>query len=317
MALIERIRSGLSAGTGGAQPSAADAARLAEWHSALAADRLPSFVAARLADAKTGTAPWLATMTPAELGLARGKGIRPLAMVSGTCWYHYGYSWTRGHAEGWRQALSRLRREAVALGANAVLDVRLRTLRVAVGSSMDFTLIGTAVRIDGLPESADPVVATVPALEFLRLVEAGIIPLGIAVGARYAFLNPNLALSVGRITGGKRPFTSAPLGELGDFWEAVRRAALRELRIDAQRQGSGVLAHTNLSQLLRIENGNAPPRFLGRHIVVGTVVETRHSAANVSHRIGLIADLNDAPSPLLAATGGHDAYPTREQEGAI
>jgi hypothetical protein len=36
-------------------------------------------------------------MTPAELALARHKGIRPLAMVSGTCWYHYGWSWTEGH----------------------------------------------------------------------------------------------------------------------------------------------------------------------------------------------------------------------------
>ena len=93
-----------------------------------------------------------------------------------------------GHEEGWHHALNRIRREAVACGANAVVDVRMRTLRHSFGPSMDFTLIGTAIRIAGLTPSPDPIVATVPALEFVRLLEMGIVPVGIAVGARYDWL---------------------------------------------------------------------------------------------------------------------------------
>lgn len=150
--------------------------RLGEWETALASHKLPGFVTERLKDAAEGRQPWIATMTPAELLLARSHGVRPIATVSGTCWYHYGRSWTEGHSEGWRHALDRIGREAVAAGANAVVDVRMRTLKHNLASSMDFTLIGTAIRVGKLPPSPKPVIATVPALEFMRLIEMGSCP---------------------------------------------------------------------------------------------------------------------------------------------
>jgi Putative heavy-metal-binding len=338
MSLLGNIFTALFGSAAAATPDAGQSAeRMAEWEAALQGNRLPSFVAARLDAAATGKAPWVATMSAAELGLARGKGIRPLAMVSGTCWFHYGYSWTRGHAEGWHQALARLQTEARALGANAVVDVKMRKIRLAMRDSMDFTLLGTAVRIDGLPAGEHPVVATVPALEFVRLLEAGIVPVGIAIGAQYDFLSPGLGVFVGSsqfggtnrgislsfssaagIQGSTRPFTNAPLPELSQFWEGIRRYALMELRKDTQRQGSGVLAHTHLGQLFRIEQGNnSPPRFLGRHIVIGTVVHTERAHA-VPHEIRTVVDMRDELSPLLAAAPhGHNAYPVRDEEGAI
>jgi uncharacterized protein YbjQ (UPF0145 family) len=245
---------------------------------ALLADRSPAppFVEARLSAVAAGKTPWIATMSAAELGLARGKGIRPLATVSGTCWYHYGYSWTHGHAEGWHQALARLQQEARALGANAVVDVKMRKIDLAIGDSMDFTLVGTAVRIDGGPAGEHPIVATVPALEFVRLLEADIVPVGIAIGAQYDYLSSNIffcapgtqgtgllwpmqagALSssvsfsfsaAGNVQGSGRPFTSMPLPELSQFWEGIRRDALMELRHDARHQGSGGLCHVNASE---------------------------------------------------------------------
>ena len=144
-------------------PDPADV-RFNKWERALNANKLPDFVLARLNQAKTGTAPWLSTMTPAELLLAKTHGIRPLATVSGTCWYHYGWSWTEGHAEGWNMALRRIRQEAVACGANAVVDVHMRTIARGENDSMDFTLLGTAVRFASLPPASEPIVATVPAL---------------------------------------------------------------------------------------------------------------------------------------------------------
>jgi putative heavy-metal-binding protein len=363
MSWLGNILSGLFGGT--ASPaSSASTERMAEWERSLHSNALPSFVAERLEAAKSGKAPWVATMSAAELGLARSKGIRPLAMVSGTCWFHYGYSWTRGHFEGWHRALSRLKKEAQAVGANAVVDVKMRKIQLELHDSMDFTLVGTAVRIDGVPAGQDPVVATVPALEFVRLLEADIVPVGIAIGAQYHFLNSGMPFQglgmqtsglgaaslasqrlqgnrgpasmmrvqagavrasvsfsfggTGNVLGGNRPFTNMPLPELSQFWEDIRRHALIELRKDAQRQGNGVLAHTHFGQLLKIEQSdNQPPRFLGRHIVIGTVVDTARGGG-IPHDIRTVIDMRDELSPLAnTAAAGHNAYPVQEEEGAI
>jgi uncharacterized protein YbjQ (UPF0145 family) len=274
-------------------------------------------------------------MTPAELLIVRSHGIRPIATVSGTCWFSYGRSWTEGHAEGWHQALDRLRREAVAAGANAVVDVRMRTLRHRIGTSMDFTLIGTAVRLDRLEPSALPVIATVPALEFVRLLEADIVPVGIAVGARYEWIgyrgfgrgggdwgkgwNSGWSSSTRQMQRQMRSWSNQPLLELTDFWEKIRREAHADLRRAAAAQGNGVLAHTQFGQLIRREQDKAPPAFLGRHIVIGTVIDTR-KAAPFLPRIAPVIDMRDALSPLREPDAPrHSAYHSdvQDEEGGI
>jgi uncharacterized protein YbjQ (UPF0145 family) len=277
-------------------------------------------------------------MSPAELLIVRSHGIRPIATVSGTCWFSYGRSWTEGHAEGWHEALDRLRREAVAAGANAVVDVRMRTLRHRIGMSMDFTLIGTAVRLERLAPSAEPVIATVPALEFVRLLEADIVPVGIAVGARYEWLgyrgfgrgrgdwNRNRAWgntgwsSPTRETQRQlRSWTNQPLLDLTNFWEKIRREAHADLRRAAAAQGNGVLAHTQFGQLIRREQDKAPPAYLGRHIVIGTVIDTR-AAAPFLPGIAPVIDMRDALSPLRTPDAPrHSAYHSdvQDEEGGI
>ena len=288
------------------------AARGAAWERALAGGQLPEFVVERLHAAAQGRLPWLSTMTPAELRLARSHGIKPIATVSGTCWYQYGRSWTEGHAAGWRSALQRLRAEAIACGANAVVDVKMRTVHTDLGASMDYTLLGTAVRMEGLPASPDPVVATVPALEFVRLLEMGIVPVGIAVGAQFEWLtnyaNANIA--------GNYSWTNEELGELTQFWQRVRRHAHQELRVDAARQGSGVLAHTHFGQLFKQERDKQPTAYLGRHIVIGTVVDARRGDG-VPHHIQTVVDMRDDISPLLNKTRGPAANNLHDREGGI
>ena len=305
-------------------------ARHAAWEVALQHGGLPAFVTGRLSDAAAGKGAWVATMTPAELLIVRSHGIRPIATVSGTCWFSYGFSWTEGHAEGWHQALDRLRREAAAAGANAVVDVRMRTLRYRIGTSMDFTLIGTAVRVERLQQSAEPVIATVPALEFVRLLEADIVPVGIAVGARYEWLGYRGFGRSGRWGSGwdsrarrtqwqTRSWTNQPLVELTDFWERIRRDAHADLRRAAATQGDGVLAHTNFGQLLRREQDKVPPAYLGRHIVIGTVIDTR-AGAPFAPGIEPVIDMRDSLSPLRdPGAGRHSVYHSdvEDQEGGI
>jgi Putative heavy-metal-binding len=307
-------------------PSTGATDRTQAWEAALEQNSLPAFVADRLSGAAAGKGAWVATMTPAELLLTRSHGIRPVATVSGTCWFHYGRSWTEGHAEGWHEALDRLQREAIAAGANAVLDVRMRTLRHRIASSMDFTLIGTAVKIDGLKPSPHPIVATVPALEFVRLLEADIIPVGIAVGAQYEWLgNPGSGWGSGDWTALSdirvklNSFQSIPIMTLTNFWEGIRREAHRDLREKAAQQGNGVLAHTNFGQLIRRERDKQPPAYLGRHIVIGTVVDTK-PGARVPHNIEMVVDMRDDLSPLRTpGAPRHSGYESdvQDEEGGI
>jgi hypothetical protein len=303
------------------QQSAEAQARDRDWEAALAEGRLPQPVLERLADARAGRTPWVATMTPAELLTIRSHGCRPIATVSGTCWYNFGFSWTEGHAEGWAYALDRIRQEAFAAGANAVVDVQMRTIRHRFGPSMDFTLLGTAIRVEGLPPSADPVIATVPALEFVQLLEMGIVPTGIAVGARYEWLGgggfgwgqrrEGSGFGGGWADRGVRNRLqwqssifagNQPLTELGMFWEGIRRDAHADLRAHAATMGNGVLAHTNFGQIIRQERDKQPPAYLGRHIVIGTVVDTPFGA-DVPHGIEMVLDMRD--SDILSEARGH------------
>jgi uncharacterized protein YbjQ (UPF0145 family) len=300
-----------AAGSPEAAAQAAAQARSAAWEQALNHGGVPDFVTARLDATAAGKTPWLSSMTPAELLLARSHGVRPIATITGTCWFQFGRSWTEGHTQGWRTALERLIAEARECKANAVVDVKLRT-SAGEGSAMDYTLIGAAIRFEGLPPAQDPVVATVPALEFVRLMEAGVLPVGIAVGAHYEWMTDMMGgVSGNYFTGNQK------LNTLSAFWESVRRRAHMELRYDTARQGTGVLAHTQFGQIFKQEVDKQPDRYLGRYIVIGTVVHTQ-KGDKVPHGIEMVVDMRDDLSPLTNRRPAvSNAYQSNETEEAI
>jgi hypothetical protein len=291
---------------------AANEQRLADITTSLQTGAVPAATRARLEGARSGRLPWLATLTPAELMVARSHGLKPIASVSASCWMHYGWSWTEGHAQGWGKALQRLREEAKAAGANAVLDVKMRTVPLTVEHSLDFTLVGTAVYVEGLPPSADPIVATVPALEFVKLLEADVVPTGIAVGARYNWLNDWRGAARQAWMGNIESTV------LSRFWEQVRQQAHADLRQSARPQGNGVLAHVNFSQMFEFEDKNDDKlkRYLGRHIVVATTVDAKRGIP-IPHGIKMVVDLHAGKTPLTGTTRHHQSYASNENEGAI
>jgi len=284
--------------------------RIADIQSSLQRREVPKAIRERLEGARSGRRPWTATLTPAELLITRSHGLRPIAAISATCWLHYGWSWTEGHAEGWHTALRRLKEEAWTAGANAVLDVKMRTIPLGIDNSMDFTLSGTAVRVEGLPQSDDPIVATVPALEFVKLLEADVVPTGLAIGAYYEWLNDwlnNTNLTwMGNIESTR----------LSELWQHVRQRAHQELRTNARPQGNGVLAHLNFSEMFEREGQNKQKQYLARHIVVATTVDARRAAA-IPHDVRMVVDMHDGRTPLVGTTPHHQSYQSNESEGAI
>ncbi|HEY2134420.1 MAG TPA: hypothetical protein VGH49_00945 [Xanthobacteraceae bacterium] len=289
---------------------AANERRRVEITTALQNNEVPATVQARLQGARDGTLPWIATLTPAELMVARTHGFRPIAAVSATCWLHIGWSWTLGHSEGWAQALNRLKEEAYAAGANAVLDVKMRTIPLGIDNSMDFTLVGTAAYVEGLPPSGDPIVATVPALEFVKLLEADVVPTGIAVGAHYQWLDD------WRGTARMTWMGNVESRQLSDLWKEVRTRAHQDLRANARPQGNGVLAHINFSQSFEREGQNSRKQYLARHIVVATTVDARRGVA-LPHDFKMVVDLHAGATPLTGTTRHHQSYEFNESEGAI
>ena len=288
---------------------AANQQRLADIEASLRTNRVPTATRERLDGARTGRLPWTATLTPAELMIARSHGLRPVAAVSATCWLHYGWSWTEGHSQGWQTALTRLREEAKAAGANAVLDVKMRTIPLQVGDSMDFTLVGTAVRVEDLPPSAHPVVATVPALEFVKLLEADVVPTGIAIGAKYEWLQDWRNRARQTWMGNSESVV------LSQFWENVRQRAHAELRANAKPQGNGVLAHLNFSQMFEFEQ-NDTKQYLGRHIVIATTVDARRGQP-FQHDVKMVVDMHAGSTPLSGRRPHHQSYASNDTEGAI
>lgn len=290
---------------------AAAAHRQADILKSLRENRVPASTLERLQGASRGTQPWMATMTPAELMITRSHGIRPIASVSATCWLHYGWSWTLGHTQGWDVALRRLREEAKAAGANAVLDVKMRTIPVSIEDSMDFTLVGTAVKIEGMPPSREPVIATVPALEFVKLLEADVVPTGIAIGADYEWMtdwrgNANQAW-MGNI--------ESPA--LSSLWTHVRQRAHADLRQNARGHGNGVLAHVNFSQMFEREGDDSQPtQYLARHIVVATTIDGRRGTP-VPHEIRMVVDMHEGRTPLTGTTPHHQSYASNDEDGAL
>jgi hypothetical protein len=290
---------------------AANERRQADILDSLHSGAVPTATRERLEGARSGTLPWTATLSPAELLIVRSHGLRPVASVSATCWLHHGWSWTEGHAQGWETALRRLREEAKAAGANAVLDVKMRTIPLGIENSTDFTLIGTAVRVEGLPPSREPIVATVPALEFVKLVDADVVPTGIAIGAQYDWLN-DWRNQASRAWMGNTESTA-----LSGFWETIRQRAHAELRRSASGQGNGVLAHINFSQMFEFEGGDKKPkRYLGRHIVVATTVDAR-AAIPFDHEVTMVVDVHAGATPLTGTKPHHQSYASNEKEGAI
>ena len=285
--------------------------RIADIQDSLRTGNVPSATRERLQAARAGRLPWIATLTPAELMVARSHGLKPIAAVSATCWMHYGWSWTEGHAQGWEAALRRLRAEAKAAGANAVLDVKMRTIPLTIEHSMDFTLVGTAVRMEGLPPSDEPIVATVPALEFVKLLEADVVTTGIAVGAQYDWMD-DWRGRASQTWGGNVESTA-----LSQLWETIRQRAHAELRRSAAGQGNGVLAHVNFGQLFEFEGGdNRPKRFLARQIVIATTVDTKRGTP-FPHDIRMVLDMHAGRTPLTGHDNHHQSYHSDETEGAI
>jgi len=174
-------------------------------------------------------------------------------------------------------ALDRMTAECAALGGHGVVSVRLSRGPFTLGG-LEFTAIGTAVRAPGAPAGPRmPFTSDVSGQDFAKLVTAGWVPagfaLGISVGARHD----------DRATNRQARWISgnAEIAGWAELVSEARRDARRQLERDVTRLGAeGVVI---AAMELRVRSRDCPAAVGRRdHIVEATLTGTaivRFSAA--------------------------------------
>jgi len=140
-------------------------------------------------------APFGANFSVNEFLATRATGFRPVAQVSGTSMFHLGWQTlpyfssgeleviTRAQSSMRTLAVSRIQQEARLLKADGVIGIKKTEHEYDWGSGvMQFTLIGTAIKLPGLSVNPNPFVSTFTGQEFWSLFTAGFYPIGYGYG---------------------------------------------------------------------------------------------------------------------------------------
>ncbi|MHB2016660.1 MAG: heavy metal-binding domain-containing protein [Candidatus Xenobia bacterium] len=183
-----------------------------------------------------------ANLSVNELGLVRKTEYHAVGQVMGSSIYHLGWqftpstwgSWgnsqeldtlTQAHLHARTLALDRIKWETRLLNAHGVVGVRFDRKMYDWGTHLiEFSLMGTAIRIEGAPPTDNPFVSDVSGEEFYQLWQAGFAPVGFAYGNCFWYQ----VASWGNTQASQGLFTRNQ--ELSDFSRAVQNAQWKAKR---------------------------------------------------------------------------------------
>ena len=136
------------------------------------------------------------TLSPREGVVAKQTGLEAVSQVMGSSVFHVGFrnmrsSWgggelvnlTAAYEQARSRALSRMQQEAAMLRAHAVVDVKFEGRGYAWGEDLvEFTAVGTAVRVAGMQPTPQPALTLLTTGELWKLHHAGYWPVAVAMG---------------------------------------------------------------------------------------------------------------------------------------
>jgi uncharacterized protein YbjQ (UPF0145 family) len=266
--------------------------RMREGIIALDNAKLPPYVAERIATQREGNLPWTSAASVNDWLLLRSLDLQPLGLVRGCSYYQIGFSiqnhiaridkgssYSYGscsqelpeYGEVIRKAchlaFERLRDEAKLHGANAVVGVKLIPKMPDENDKIvEFEATGTAVKLKDQGDAPEqPVLCTTSVTDFAKLLQAGSMPVGIALGVGVYYAQTNLStlannynangynqnfgnnnqsfnVSVGGFQIGNRLIGNQEIPSYSNAIYHVRNIALRHMEEDVRRiGGSGVL----------------------------------------------------------------------------
>ncbi|GGT02164.1 MULTISPECIES: heavy metal-binding domain-containing protein [Streptomyces] len=223
---------------------------------------------------------WDSALSVEEFAAIGGVGFEPVGQVLGTAVFEMGYSGVWGCPGSWtasggnntvpasrwtpslsllarklyaarRTALSRAVAECSALGGDGIVGVDLRVTEFPAGGT-EFTVRGTAVRARSRSRPRTPFTAHVGGQDFARLLEAGWVPVGLAVGVGLAIRHDDWR------TGLRVPLAlrNQEVDGYTQLIGHVRREARTQLALEAGRHGAqGVVVDDTR---LRVEESECP-----------------------------------------------------------
>jgi uncharacterized protein YbjQ (UPF0145 family) len=212
--------------------------------------------------------PWTSTLSVADWALSSGLGFQPLGQVMGSSIYHTGWSymptWAGGELDAPTRAahavrtlaLERMRQEAALLGASGVIAVRIARRAYEWGNNLtEFTAAGTAVRLADGPPAKRPFLATVDGADLARLLRAGYVPVGVALGVSVVYIVTDWTSQWQEASWANqemRGFTQAVY--------AVRNFAMQRLERQATADGAdGVIAYDTSMHVTEVEVSGGGP----------------------------------------------------------
>ncbi|HEY7294151.1 MAG TPA: heavy metal-binding domain-containing protein [Dehalococcoidia bacterium] len=286
----------------------------------LAAGQLPLAARGRLQQ-EAGRRRFFATdLSVAELLLAEAEGYEALGLVMGSSVYHvgwqtYGWNWyagaqeletvTQAHMHARELAMGRMEQEAAALGAHGVVGVRLTAEGYeGEGGLLDFKAIGTAVRLRGAPPPPWPFISDLSGDDFWTLLQAGYLPLGLAMGFcayyNFPFRYPYVAGTLWRYGNMELPEWTRTLYE-------ARHLAMQRLAADVQRAGAQGVAGVRIDVQKHLHE-----RKRGSRHYLGLVVEFFTMGTAIAQARPAFAA--GRPQPMLDMIGLARRSATQAQE---
>ena len=176
---------------------------------------LPEAARTRMQEIR-GSSTWGSALSTQEFNAIKGVGFDPVGQVLGTAVFQIGYQGGYGCSGAWsgylgqnmstdvssrawapfgalvqtmynarQTALGRAVAECQALGGDGIVGASLKVQRFVAGG-MEFTAIGTAVRARGNVRPRQPFTSHVTGQEFAKLIHAGYVPTGLALGISIA-----------------------------------------------------------------------------------------------------------------------------------
>lgn len=243
---------------------------------ALERGQLPARVDQRLRATVAGEQPWLSTLDIADLFMAEGLHIVPLGHVTGSAYYHVATdprgrefldgdsnatNLIRGYYASRDLAIDRLILEAKRMHAHAVIDAQFKVSRQ--DRLIEVSVVGTAIQWTGVREGTKIPVSPLSGEEFLKLMQIGWMPVGLALGYHWH------VMPVGYRT---RQISTAWLGQNQELtgvtqrFGLTREVATRMLRRDAAAMGAngvaGVRIDTHIEETEILYTGGFPGQYI-------------------------------------------------------
>jgi uncharacterized protein YbjQ (UPF0145 family) len=197
------------------------------------------------------------TLTPNELALLVDLGPEPVAQVLGTSVFQVGWQYLPAEAQwsgsdlfcsldvvsrAWEQArrnaFNRLRAEARAVGADAVVGVQLRRGEHDwARRCVDFVINGTAIRLPGGSPAtpSDPALSDLSVQEYWKLIGDGWSPTGLVATTAVFFVSQGFGTRWRRRASIMK---NQELLEFSEAFSAARRTAVAQLRSQAKSAGA-------------------------------------------------------------------------------